>query len=679
MNNKIIKPRIIAFEVTQRCPLSCRHCRATASQDKTDFLTTGQCRKILKSVADFNKCVIILTGGEPMERPDIYDLTEYGRRLGLRMVMATCGYHITESAAAGLKKAGITAISFSLDGATAGTHDAFRQKPGAFQTVLSAIEKVRAAGIRFQINTTFTNLNITQAGEIANLAEKLGAYCFNPFILVPTGRGDEIRDLILAPDQYEKLLTDLAELKRKSKIEVRVTCGPQFARICRSRKIEDAEKVTGCLAATDFAFISTRGDVQTCGFLEISAGNLVENNFDFADIWLNSEFLNDLRDLSKYKGACSACAYLSVCRGCRARAYTMLGDYLQQDPICRLTLNTKKGKKKVAIALNKFQKKLCNIIQEPLPLRADPFAAIAERLKSDEATVIEQLQKLKAFGIIRSFRATVNCRSLGKVATLVTAHIPANDLVAVAAVINAMPGVSHNYLRDHNFNLWFTLQADNNEQIEKLLANLSHRLGCEFHSLPATKVFKLHVRFDPDLAEENLSVPEIQNDTYETVNLDSVPAHLTELEKDILTKLQKDLEISPRPFDFLVPDTVDIETALETIQSLTDKGVIRSVAAVLNYRKLGFAANVMFCARVKSDIVDYVGQKLAGLKIVSHCYERKTFRGWPYNIYAMMHARTDGQIRRVINEITASEKIEEFQLLATTEELKKKPVKQSFP
>ncbi|HIJ67077.1 MAG TPA: Lrp/AsnC family transcriptional regulator [Planctomycetes bacterium] len=333
----------------------------------------------------------------------------------------------------------------------------------------------------------------------------------------------------------------------------------------------------------------------------------------------------------------------------------------------------------MAIALNKFQKKLCNIIQEPLPLRADPFAAIAERLKSDEATVIEQLQKLKAFGIIRRFRATVNCRSLGKVATLVTAHIPANDLVGVAAVINAMPGVSHNYLRDHNYNLWFTLQADNNEQIEKLLANLSHRLGCEFHSLPAAKVFKLHVRFDADLAEENLSVPEIQTDTYETVNLDSAPAHLTELEKDILTKLQKDLEISPRPFDFLVADTVDIDTALETIQSLTDKGVIRSIAAVLNYHKLGFAANVMFCARVKSDIVDYVGQKLAGLKIVSHCYERKTFLGWPYNIYAMMHARTDGQIRRVINEINASEKIEEFQLLATTEELKKIPVKQSFP
>ncbi|MHC5060552.1 MAG: radical SAM protein [Planctomycetota bacterium] len=340
--SQIIRPRIIAFEVTQRCPLACRHCRAAASQDKSDRLTTEDCRAILKSIAEFNKCVIILTGGEPMARADIYELAEYGSNLGLRMVMATCGYHITDSAVVRLKDAGIAAISFSLDGATARTHDAFRQRSGAFDTVLSAIEKVRAAGLKFQINTTFTNQNISEAAAIATLAEQLGAYCFNPFILVPVGRGDEIRNLLLAPAEYEQLLTDLAVLKQKSGIEVRVTCGPQFARICRSRKIEGADRVTGCLAATDFAFIGAGGDVQTCGFLEISAGNLVENNFDFSDIWLNSKLLNDLRDHGKYKGSCAGCGYLSLCRGCRARAYTMLDDYLQHDPICKLVLDDEK-------------------------------------------------------------------------------------------------------------------------------------------------------------------------------------------------------------------------------------------------------------------------------------------------------------------------------------------------
>ena len=335
-SGQIIKPRIIAFEVTRRCPLACAHCRARAAQDKSDCLSTDQCKSILKSVADFNKCVVILTGGEPLERPDIYELIEYSQSLHLRTVMATCGYHFTEDTVPKLKQAGVLALSFSLDGATADTHDAFRQTAGAFDTTIAAIEKTRSADIRFQINTTITKHNIAEVPAIAELAEKLGAYCFNPFILVPVGRADEIRDLILSPTEYEKLLNDLADLKQKSAVELRVTCGPQFARICRQKKIEGADKVKGCLAATEFAFISAGGDVQTCGFLDISAGNLLENGFDFADIWLNSKFLNDLRKLSEYKGACSACAYLAVCRGCRARAYSMLGDYLQHDPICKL-------------------------------------------------------------------------------------------------------------------------------------------------------------------------------------------------------------------------------------------------------------------------------------------------------------------------------------------------------
>jgi len=332
----------------------------------------------------------------------------------------------------------------------------------------------------------------------------------------------------------------------------------------------------------------------------------------------------------------------------------------------------------VTIALDQFQKKLCNIIQDPLPLCRSPFAIIAERLGSDEATVIGQLQGLKSLGIIRRFSASINYHALGKVAALVTASVLNDDLTTVTAVINALPGVSHNYLRDHHYNLWFTLQADNTGQIDKLLANLSRRLGCKFHSLSATKVFKLRVRFDTGFGADTFSLADAQSEVGDVRPVDSTSVELSTVEKDILTKLQTDLEISPRPFDFLVTDTVDIETAVETIGSLIDKSVIRSVAAVLNHHKLGFGANVMFCAAVKSDRVEHVGKKLAKLKIVSHCYERKTFEGWPYNLFAMMHARTGEQIRRVTDEFTAAEQIDEFELLATTAELKKKPVKQSF-
>jgi DNA-binding Lrp family transcriptional regulator len=336
------------------------------------------------------------------------------------------------------------------------------------------------------------------------------------------------------------------------------------------------------------------------------------------------------------------------------------------------------GDKKVTIVLNKFQKELCNIIQEPLPLCPAPFAVIAERLDSDEAAVIGQLQELKSLGIIRRFSASINYRALGKVAVLVTAQIPNNDLTTVTCVINALPGVSHNYLRDHEYNLWFTLQADSIEKIEKLLANLSNRLGCEFHSMPATKVFKLRVRFDADFPEKALALADVEADACNAGTFDSEPVNLTSLEKDILIKLQTDLVISPRPFDFLATDTIVVGAVIETIQSLIGKGVIRPLNAVLNHHKLGFGANVMFCAEVGHDRVDHVGKKLARLKVVSHCYERKTFEGWSYNLFAMMHARTPEQIRQVIDQFTSAEQIDKFELLTTAAELKKQPVKQNF-
>jgi DNA-binding Lrp family transcriptional regulator len=186
------------------------------------------------------------------------------------------------------------------------------------------------------------------------------------------------------------------------------------------------------------------------------------------------------------------------------------------------------------------------------------------------------------------------------------------------------------------------------------------------------------VRFDPEFPEEVFSLADAKARACDVNTFETKPATLTEVEKAILTKLQTNLEICSRPFDFLVTDTIDIDTAIATIQSLIDKGVIRPLSAILNHHKLGFDANVMFCASVAPERVDDVGTRLAGLNVVSHCYERKTFEGWPYNLFGMMHARTLAQIRRLTDEFTAAEQIEKFELLGTIAELKKKPVKQIF-
>jgi len=330
------KPRLLALELTRRCRFNCQHCRADAERTAPrDELTTEQWKKILDAIAAYEKCVVIMTGGEPTERDDLIELVEHSRRVGLRAVMATCGYAIDDAALAKLKEAGVLALSFSLDGARAETHDAFRRTPGAFETVIKAAQATRRAGLRFQINTTITRTNLAEVPAIAELARELGAAVFNPFILVPTGRGDEIREEILEPQQYAGLLTELLTLRDGSPVDLRVTCGPQYARLYRESEARRSDvHISGCMGGRGFGFISHRGDIQTCGFLDISAGNLVENGYDFADIWDNSTFLHEIRDVASYKGKCGKCAYAKVCGGCRARAYTMTGDYQAEDPVC---------------------------------------------------------------------------------------------------------------------------------------------------------------------------------------------------------------------------------------------------------------------------------------------------------------------------------------------------------
>ncbi len=197
----------------------------------------------------------------------------------------------------------------------------------------------------FQVNTTISKLNAGEILGIADVAKRIGATCFNAFFMVPTGRASELEDAILDPVEYEYVLGELMRVKLRGQIEVRVTCGPAWARICEQarergltgeggRGMNKKAKSNGCMGGKGFGFISYKGDVQTCGFLNISAGNLVANGFDFGKIWLKSKFLNEIRDVTNLKGKCADCEYVGICGGCKARAMAMLGDYLAGDPVC---------------------------------------------------------------------------------------------------------------------------------------------------------------------------------------------------------------------------------------------------------------------------------------------------------------------------------------------------------
>jgi len=324
----------------------------------------------------------------------------------------------------------------------------------------------------------------------------------------------------------------------------------------------------------------------------------------------------------------------------------------------------------LSISLTTFQKQLCNVLQNGLSICPRPFTETAKSLKSSEEEILRQTNKLKASGVIRRIGAVINHRALGQTGTLVAAHVPQENLQEIIEAINSLQGVSHNYLRKHHYNSWFTLQAPSYKQIEITLSKLSARFGVDFHSLPVERIFKLDVRFDADNKEQTLQdVEEIPK---------SEPVKLNENQKIVLSMLQNELEAIARPFDFLRSADLEAEEVLRIIQELIDKNIIRRIAAAVDHRKLGFAANVLFACEVPQHKIVEAGKTLARFGMVSHCYERKTVKDWPYNLFAMMHGRSMGEIQHVINKFAEAEGIDSFELLPTAAELKKRPIKLQF-
>jgi AdoMet-dependent heme synthase len=340
--------RMVAWEVTRSCNLACVHCRASSlGGPYAGELDTETCLKLIDGLAAFGQPVVILTGGEPLLREDIFDIAAYGNSKGLRMVMATNGTLVTEEAARRMLVSGIKRVSVSIDGADADRHDRFRCVAGAFTGSMRGIEIMKKAGMEFQINTTITRANLDQLRAIHDLALGLGAAAHHIFLLVPTGRGKEMADQAISPAAYEKTLEWFYEQSLTCSIQLKATCAPHYYRILRQKGISGAPKAhpgstakdhplnamtRGCLGGSSFCFISHTGQVQPCGYLEIDCGQVKEQ--DFREIWEYSQTFRQLRDLSLYEGKCGHCEFIRVCGGCRARAYELTGNYLAEEPFC---------------------------------------------------------------------------------------------------------------------------------------------------------------------------------------------------------------------------------------------------------------------------------------------------------------------------------------------------------
>jgi heme b synthase len=338
-------PRLVAWEVTRACNLACVHCRAAAvTQPDPGQLTTAEGFKLIDQIADLGQeTILILTGGEPMMRGDIFDLAARATEKGLRAVMAPNGTLITPETAIRMKESGIQRISVSIDGATPEDHDRFRGVKGAFERLMEGLGYARAAGLDFQVNTTVTRQNLPQIQLIQDLVVGLGAVAHHIFLLVPTGRGRDLAGEVISAREYEDVLSWFYTRRDQVPVQLKATCAPHYHRILRQKAHEEGKKVDfqtfgldavsrGCLGGQGFVFVSHTGQVQPCGYLDLDCGQLREK--DFGDIYQNSPIFLDLRDQGRYKGKCGVCEYWKVCGGCRARAFEATGDYLAEEPLC---------------------------------------------------------------------------------------------------------------------------------------------------------------------------------------------------------------------------------------------------------------------------------------------------------------------------------------------------------
>jgi len=386
------KARLVFWEVTKGCNLRCIHCRATATElsSPTD-LPTRTALNIIDQIAAAANPILVLSGGEPLYRSDIFQLARYATDKGLRVALATNGTLVTKDVARMIVDAAVRRVSISLDGADALTHDSFRGIPGAFEAAVRGLQNLKALGMSVQINMTIARHNAHQLPDVLKLARNLGADALHTFLLVPVGCGVDIAaEQMVPPEEYERMLNWFYDQSLVGGIELKATCAPHYFRVARQRRAADrraAEQLAsiapvqtpkvpdrssigptdmtmpgstgialkpqgigqpvghpgghpsdlnamtkGCLAGTGVCFISHEGEVYPCGYLPVIAGDLRKQTF--ADIWENSKVFHELRDTSGLKGKCGCCEFRNVCMGCRARAYAATGDFMDEEPFC---------------------------------------------------------------------------------------------------------------------------------------------------------------------------------------------------------------------------------------------------------------------------------------------------------------------------------------------------------
>lgn len=334
-------PFLVIWEVTQACDLACIHCRASARPARhPEELSTEEGFHLLARIKEFGDPLLVFTGGDPLKRPDLFELVRHSVALGLRTTVTPSATPLlTDEAIDRLKAAGISRMAVSLDGHDAASHDGFRRVDGSFHRTMQALRHARAIGLETQVNTTVTRCNAATLRSIAKLVEECGARLWSVFFLVVTGRAMESLDLTAR--EYEDVFEILYDISRRAPFDVKTTEAQHYRRyVAQRRKSGDKvgpvattiQRQAGINDGKGFVFISHTGEVFPSGFLPVAAGDVRRHLL--GDVYRGAELFRVLRNSDNLGGKCGFCEYRNLCGGSRSRAFALTGDYLAEDPRC---------------------------------------------------------------------------------------------------------------------------------------------------------------------------------------------------------------------------------------------------------------------------------------------------------------------------------------------------------
>jgi AdoMet-dependent heme synthase len=352
-------PFIVIWELTRACQLHCLHCRAEAQKHRHPLeLSLEEGKKLIDDIYEMNNPLLVFTGGDPLERPDVFDIAEYAISKGIRVsITPSATPNVTKEAMKRAKDIGMARWAFSLDGHCAEIHDNFRGTAGSFDLTMKAIQYLHELDMPLQINTVISRYNYPYLEEMAELIEKLGVVLWSVFFLVPTGRGKQ-SDMI-SPAEHEKVFRWLYQLSKRVPFDIKTTAAQHYRRVVIQEKIRERTGVSdtehifyedvinkgktgqvsglgrapkGVNDGNGFVFISHIGDVFPSGLLPLKAGNVRET--PLPTIYRESDIFKNLRSPDKYKGKCGVCEFNKVCGGSRSRAYHVTGDYMESEPYC---------------------------------------------------------------------------------------------------------------------------------------------------------------------------------------------------------------------------------------------------------------------------------------------------------------------------------------------------------